>query len=457
MSGGKRTYVSVEQTEWQRIMQKAQQLREVQANLPEMLESLRRQSADEVRRQFQPLEQRQRVYEQALAQASDEMRRLEADTAKGLAKQRTQMQRELESMAGQFRSETHELMQQQERKLTQLVEQERNERRRQIEAQERRIDRIEDDQNRHRAYASLLIRDAQVKAHAIRVGRAHHQFRPGELERLEDTIRRIETELNSLNNPQTAIASAHMALDELEVLNLDLQRLETEWRTWRAVSLEAGRAILAIAAQNRQVKVKDLQGETIDVAVEADHWTEGKLSALEQRVNALVAAVGDDAHPISTNDLRQMTEREFPALRMELDKIIEEAQVNVLSSQMRISLADEVVLALEHRGYVVQASTYEGEDQRDGYVAKVQNIAGSEVVIHVKPVAGRPGQNELTISSYPDNRPEWELRQQAREIAQVLRTSGLQLPEQMEETGRPDEIGRDPNQWRQRKQQRQTS
>lgn len=453
MSLGKRTYVQVEQSEWDRTLQQAQQLRQVQANLPQMLEAVRREGTAEVRRQFEPLERRQRAYEQALAAASDELRQLEAVTARQMARQRVDMQRELESTAGQLRSETRQLLRQQDTRLSEAIDTERAERQRQIQAQAARIDLIEADQNRQLAYARTLLRDAMVKAGAIRVGRAHEQFRPGSLEQQETIIARAEHELASLNNAQTAIGAAHTALDSLETLNLELQRMEMEWRAWRAAALAGGREILQVAAQNRKVRVADSEGEVIDVDAEVDYWTDGKLTALEQRVNELVAAAADDETPLDTVELRRQVDERLPKLRTELDKIIEEAQINVISSQMRVSLAEEVVLALMERGYVVQAGVYEGEDQREGYVAKVKNKADSEVVIHITPVADKPGENELTISTYPDTAPPHELRNRAREITGVLRANGLQVGI-IEETGRQDAIGRDEAQWRQRQRQK---
>ena len=133
----------------------------------------------------------------------------------------------------------------------------------------------------------------------------------------------------------------------------------------------------------------------------------------------------------------------------------------VISSQLRFSIADMVVEKLAGQGFdALDDETYEGDDMRSGYVAKVKNLRGDEVVIRVVPKAEDPTENELQIHSYDAaQRSEEELRQRARELNAKLQESGLHTGA-AEETagGQPDLALQDINAVRTMKpaQQKQT-
>jgi len=89
-----------------------------------------------------------------------------------------------------------------------------------------------------------------------------------------------------------------------------------------------------------------------------------------------------------------------------------------------------VVQTLEEKGFVIQDGTYESEDMRNGYAAKVKALNDSEVVVLVTPVEDEPGQNELRIHSYDEGLvTSHELQSRARAVNESLRTRGLEVSE----------------------------
>lgn len=105
-------------------------------------------------------------------------------------------------------------------------------------------------------------------------------------------------------------------------------------------------------------------------------------------------------------------------MQQELEQIIYDARVAVISSQLRFTIADMVVEKLAEQGFdALDDETYEGNGMRQGFVAKVRNLGGDEVVIRVVPKADNPAENDLHIHSFDARqRNAEELQQRAREL-----------------------------------------
>lgn len=227
-------------------------------------------------------------------------------------------------------------------------------------------------------------------------------------------------------------------------LRLELERLETEWRLWRSAALESAQEILTIAHINRSCKAIDPEGKELDLTIEVDWWTGGRLSELEKEVQRLLERLRNEQSPLSLEELRDIVEHTVPTLRQRLEEIIRDARLAVINSQLRINIADLVAQTLEEHGFSVQDATYEGEDMRGSYYVLTRHLDGSEVVVVIAPKEGRPLENELQIHSFDvEQRPESELRQRARELARALQTRGLQVPELGKIDDRPDPTLRD--------------
>src|SRR4051794_2026263 len=94
MSGKKR--VIVDSDELQRLRQNEQRLRTVQANLPEVMNAIRRESAADYERRLAPLEQRQLEYERSIAGMKGQVAEIERETARRIAAQQREARQELE-------------------------------------------------------------------------------------------------------------------------------------------------------------------------------------------------------------------------------------------------------------------------------------------------------------------------------------------------------------------------
>ena len=387
MSGEKRIMIS--SSEHNRLRLAEARLREIQANLPEVVNELRNESAAELRRQLEPLNRRQLAFAQ-------EMETVHADLAALAA-----------------------------------------------------------DQRQKADLAQAWIEAAEALSGFIAAHYPHQQFAPGQLDALTQAVQQARESLLQ-GTAEVAISTAqhtHQRLTELR------QTLETDERAWceqRQAALATARATLSVVDKNRECHAVDLQGQKIDVAVNVDQWAEGKVSTLAKELTDLIAKIENDQTPLTTAELCAIEQQTLPALQQQLEHAVHEARLQILGAQLRINIADLVVQALEEKGFTVQDGTYEGEDERKGYAAKVTHLDGSEVVVLVSPVAGDPGKNEMRIHSYDaDQLTDHELRQRTLEINQALRARGLEVSEPQEAAAQADPALRDLARLRQRHAQAQ--
>lgn len=444
MSG--RKSVTISEREYQRLLEDRNRLRQLQSNLPEIVEAVRWETSEELRRRLEPVERRQRELLQTLQGVAAEVREFEEQTIR-------RMERQMHAAITSVRQEIAD----QARRFNEMIEEERRTRQQQIRHLQEQVDSIVANQRRREELARVWIEAAEVMRDFIAGNYRHQQFAPGALERLERDIRQARENVQQ-GVPEAALAQAQAVYRDLSDLRLELERLEREWNLWRAAALESAREVLSLAHRNRRCKAVGLNAQEIDVEVEVDWWTDGRLSALEHEVQQIIARIQDDASPMHTEQLREIAEHTMPSFQERLEEVVREARLAVLGSQLRINVADLVVQALEEQGFALQDATYEGEDMRGGYVAKVRHLDGSEVVVTVTPKEGEPAQNELNIHSYDvDQRSEHELRQRSRELAQALRAKGLQAGEpQTAGDTRPDPALRDLNEVRRRQPRRIT-
>jgi hypothetical protein len=432
MSGRKRTTVTISEAEYQRLREQARRLERLQDALPELrgvFSDLQRGVIASVER----MEERQQAFQRALNQVHQVIREVEAETARRLEEQ----QRRMREALGDIRREVRSLLKEQEERLSREIA----EARQHLQTQ---IDALIAHEQRKSELALEWINAAQTLRDFIADNYPrHNHFCPGALAKLERDLRQAHQNLQQ-GVSEAAIASAQAAYHGLSDLRLELERLEAEWHLLQAAALRSTEEILALAGANRQCKAIDLSGKELDIVIEVDYWTEGKLSQLVQEVQELQRQIRSEEPIMSIDALRDVVERITPALRSRLEEIIWEARLRVLGSQLRINIADIAVEALEKQGFYLQDATYEGQDERGRYVVKVGHADGSEVVVVVTPKEGQYLENDLEIHSYDvEQWSEEILQSRANELVGALSAQGLQAPKPQQVAPRPDPSLRD--------------
>ncbi|GGX73299.1 coiled-coil domain-containing protein [Streptomyces hiroshimensis] len=424
MSGRKR--IQVDESEWYRVQRKAQQLKDVQRNLPRLIDEVRAQTRADVDRAFTTVRERQQRHEEAVRGLSDRTRQLEADTTRRLREQAAQLHRTLHETAGRIQEETRRRLAEQQAETRKAIAAERAERRAGMARLSREIDAMKEDRARAGESVRTWLADARTMAGLIAATLPHERYAPGELARL--TGRLSTAEQNAAEGRfDAALAVAQETYHSLSELRVDTEQRELERCSAQQEAVEALVRVEALVEGNEQRPVIGPDGEALaGYALDVVYWSEGELEALRREAAAALARARDDE--AGTAELRDLRDQEAPRLEADLGSTVERAGMRHLASQIRVNLADAVAHSLgEYAYYDLVDGEYENADPRGRYYAKLRNEAnGNEIVVDIAQADRDSERCVVRVMSYDhDTTAEAELHDRAEAVQQALAADGL--------------------------------
>jgi hypothetical protein len=447
VSGKKR--ITVDEGAWNDAMAKANQLRQVQRNLPEMLASVQRAQEQQAARDRAAVQAQQDELNSKLAALSEHARQIEETTSRRIRAATATIMNEARKANEDLRSETRHLIEQQEQRFTAALSTERAERRRDVAVLQQEIERDRATRADLLATARAVVADARVLFNAIDSSLPHEWFAPGRLDRLGRDLALAEANIAS------GAAEAALSLGQTLYLDLGDLRAEVELKDaeWRAAHLTAVTVVTALIEQisgsERIEVVDDETGRSAELDV--DFWSEGELSKIRTLAGQLSARLADDADPPSLADLAEISERTVVSLDKSLAETIALARARQWASQARVNMAEHVVNVLEDTtGFELEGEPiFAGDDQRAAFYSKLRSADDSEIVVEVAP--DETGKScAIRVLSYETGTPNEYLRgARARTIAVSLGAQGL-AGTASPEPGEPDPAFKDFARLRQR-------
>jgi hypothetical protein len=424
MSGTKR--ITVDQQAWQDVQQKAARLRDLERELPAVVEAVRRAQQEQADRDRAEMQSRSDELNRSMAQMSDLARQLEEGTTRRIRAASDLIMSEARASARKVRDETRQLLDEQEQRFEAELERERAERQQEFAGLRQDVAGLLNRGDRALAAATTQVADARVLHDAIAASLPHERYAPGRLAALGKRLAAAEA------NVAQGLGEAALAQVQDLHLNLGELRVDVELRDaeWRAAHLAAVSAVTALVEQIRYNSVIQVSDDEAGVAgeLDVDFWSDGELAALKAEAEALAARVGSEQDPPSLAELRSVAERDAASLDQRLTDVVAKARTRQWASQIRVNLAEMVVDALEETtGYTWQGdATYAGEDQRSAFYSKLRHPDDSEIVVEVSP--DESGDScVLRILSYESGVPDESDRvRRAHAIADSLRERGLQ-------------------------------
>lgn len=179
-------------------------------------------------------------------------------------------------------------------------------------------------------------------------------------------------------NAPIARQAARQAVEVALQLHEDIIRAEQEWQVRYQAARQAVSTAQAQAVACRQMKIPM---EDAAVEIDVDHWSNGDLTALRSRADALQTRL-DNADTLTSEDLEGLREAGVQAAQ----EILESAQfaaVAVSASQDRADIAQNVAYHMRDAlGLIVQSHGFQGNDQRGGHRIHLKNPrTGFEMVV----------------------------------------------------------------------------
>ncbi|MET8751003.1 hypothetical protein ABZW32_13020 [Streptomyces sp. NPDC004667] len=451
MSGRKR--IQVDESEWYRLQRDAQKLKEVQRNLPRLIDDVRKQTRADIDRTFGRVEERQRRHEEVVRGLSAQTRQLEADTSRRLQEQARDLHRTLDETAGRIQEESRRQLAAHQEAVRLEIAAERAERRAETARLSGEIDVMKQDRARAEETVRSWLSDGRAMAGLIEGSLPHERYAPGELDRL---TRRLSTaeQNTAAGRFDAALAVAQETYHSLSELRLEIEQRELD-RSWaQTAAVEALVRIGKLIEGNRERPVlgpdgQPLDGYTLDVA----YWSGGELDELDRETERALSRARDDM--TDTGELNALRER-APELEGALGDVVERAGMRQLASQIRVNLADAVAQTLsDYAYYDLVDGEYEDADPRGAYYAKLRHDNGNEIVLDISQAVQDDGECVIRVHSYDhDTTAEADLTARARAIGQGLAAEGLRVSEPVSEKGDPDPLLRDIERHRTRRQPR---
>lgn len=495
MSGEKRRTVRIDEQRKRELEQQESRLRSLQRDLPDRLNDIQEQARRDLQQRLSPLEERTKRQEQENQKLRSNLRDLEKNTQKRLQQQRKdleqaisasekrqqqnlksevsrlesamesgfqQQRQEYLQLCNQQRQEYLHLFSQQDEKFTNLIEAERKEREEIQEILQQQIDDVAADvaaeRQRKRQLATDLLADVEQIYQQIDRDYQHERFTPGQL---QDLYRGIELAKSNLKNdiPESAISNSQQTYLQLADLRLALERKEQQWNLLYNAAWQDLQNLIAEVRANRECEIVVGEGDEAEsFQLEVDYWVEGRLSEYERELQQLQKRLETEASTLTIEQVEQLGEQ-IQQQQPRLGEIVEQAKLAILSSQMRVEIADRVVETLSQMGYSLENpdrdAVYEGEDQRNTYVVKLKNIAGDEVVTTIAP--GKDwGSNTISINTFNETLvDEGVADQNSQAIFGNLEAEGVKGEGEVERRQQPNTDYRDMQQVRQRQKQQQ--
>jgi hypothetical protein len=459
VSGAKRVYASVEQSELNRLRNQESRIRSLDRDLEQRVKAVRREADQKMRKHLDLFEQRQHNYERMNQDLQSELNNLERNTRQRIAQNGQVFVNKLKEQKGEFKNlintqeqrfvkglNTHKKdisnkLEKQKGEYTQLIREqgeyfssnlkdERQARKHAIAQLQTHINSITLDADRKMDIARSFVSD--ISKLIVELDQLPHQrFAPGEMNKIN---RHIEDARQSLGAgmPEASLSVSQRSYWEFADLRALVLEREQEFTLIYRAAIQQASELLEEVRSNRRYAFDNVnEPEMASYDFEVDHWSHGELSAFEVEISEQKQHLIDNEKKLRVEEVRSIFDL-LESMEGRSCEIVEHAKQNIIASQLRVNIAELAVDSLHTEGFDLIDEAYLGNDERNAFIAKVRNRAGSEVVTIIAPVEGDYGKNEITIHSHDKTFiDEGVTLQRTQEIADVLKSQGLltQAPE----------------------------
>lgn len=367
---------------------------------------------------------------------------------------------QIEELSKEQKRQRQEYLQMGE-KINQAIEEERKNRIKDFNHLQDQINSIHQTQEQKKKIAQDLLQGVDVLVNEIH-GMPHQRFTSHRLDRIEKQINTVRDSLDTM--PEGAWANLITAWNDLWDLKADITVKEVEFWEKYNQALQTSAHLLNEAAKNesRELEFPAEEGETQRETIDVDYWSFGQLEEHNKNIRSIESHIKENETNMDfgideVDEILARLEKEGP----ELGHIVIRAGNNVAASQIRFDMAEisgNVLLEQLFDEDTIKA-TYEGEDQRAGYVLQMENSNGTKatIVVSSPDQEDNPSQFKLSINFENDEgflSPQ-QIEERSEKIEKLIQedAGSIQAEKQGESicTDTPDLHFSDFNQVRQRK------
>ena len=398
----------------------------LEANLDSRIDDVQRslgakidQNARNMRKSLRDLDQK---HTQALRNLRDEI----YDALDKQSEAMEEMQDEIESLADGLNTLNNNLNQ-----LEKNVNQRFQNQQQQINTINANVKNLYDIRQQDENNKLLAAGEALALLETIRQRTPVARFAP---QSMQDKVALLEQRLRSIKkNPGAcSITDANNLVDEALVMEAEAVRQHLKWQAKHKLAKTMADALLRLMQENMKLKVNSIYDESQTEELQADYWTHGKYSQLEQQIKEVQKRI-DSGQP-DMAELDQLIAK-LNQMKSQADQLREEAVNLGILSECRVAVSNDILNTMLEQGWELKGDPgfmggEEDDDCREGtYAVLERKVTGEQLSILIMPEE----QNGTTVNKIifhrNDDRVEAEGAFQTRmeQIKREIEKSGHKL------------------------------
>lgn len=439
MSGEKRTPIQILRDDFNTMRKQVFNLEKQRKKIQEELRKARSENKAQITALQTQLEKRSAEYDRAINSLESDMRAMAKQHHRAIKqqreefieaqeRQREELMSEVEALENRtdhkienLRSWTQESMEKQRLEYLSIAEKHRKE----INHIKSDISAINQKEQNRQDRASAYIRDLKKMLEVTEKNIPHKKFAPGKMEKIRRQLQAAEIKMSE-DIPSAAVSIVQQAHFDLMDLEEEVSVKETEFNIKHLEAQKLAAGLLKTVRQNRQLEI-----EEGDETQEADFWTNGRFSELENNIALIEKVLNEEKESLISEEVDELLEKLYDYYALQ-EKLVDEAIERIVSSQVRAEMSDSVIFALQDQGFDVKEGEvgYLEADQRKPYLIKMENSSGTEVVTVISPDE-ETHRNILSVNTYSRGIHNEEAEQlRNRQILNVLSGEGISFNEQ---------------------------
>ncbi len=426
MSGRKRATVSLSNDDRKRLQAASERLSQVEHDYNELRQRIQQFNNQENQASYHELEARQQGINHSLAGMNQQLMAIEIQTSQALLEQAADFHQQNLITGTAIWDQTNQLLNQHSASVYAAIEASQGARQAEfLRLNNALIHQKNQTQSKKRA-ARSMIQAAAILYQALET--AYHD-EPKAFKQLQEFQNAIELAASNLESDfsEAALVAAQQAYHGLSNLRGEMEVIIQQRGYLFTLASAKAHEVKEIIEKNQHIRAMDLDGNLLEIQIDTDFWSEGRLGYLDEIIQQIETALNRPVQELETENLAayiQVCEQ----VETEIIQSVHQARLNAISSQVRFNIAECVVGALKEQGFTLENSEYGGDDMRNQYSMVLADFEGNEVSIEISPVPGEIIDHNLEMVSHDkDLRTEHELRQRGKELATSLRGFGLQI------------------------------
>jgi hypothetical protein len=457
MSGHKKMTVSISPEEHRRLHEADMKLRFLEQKLPETTRQVVSESNSVLSQAIQLLENRQEQFIANTAGLDESIQEFEKRSGDNFIQMQSHVQEQVTQFCGSLSNHLDEIMTQQSSEyedfrimqyddLTNhlnLLNSHQNNFENIVINYSRQIDerfREFDDQLEQRFTRAQDWINTDVTLYNFLL--QNYTLEPDDQNKLVEIQKQVLLAANNLESgmPEACVSLAQQMYFVLSQLHHQLEKEANERLILTQTTWERLKLLEAHVQSSQWISAVDLEGNEVATQIEVNYWTDNRLTIFLEKIQENLDSLMQLNNDGNRDKLIHMIKEEIPHYEQEFIEILLKARYAVLSSQLRINIAELIVHSLNDQGFDVEKAGYITGDMRTTFSTQLRDLEGNSVIVYVAPENSAEFENEIhLISLDKDQRTKHELFQRAHEVAQSLSDHGLNvgIPDFTNQFGNP--------------------